>query len=120
MITHKQDDTSAESTFKQVLQFEEREHSRVEEAARKYEVATLEKLRLIDLKRSEKGELLRGDKNKELKEFASKEMTAIISGAQKEAERDVAGLESHAAKRRKHAEDELVKKVLDPSFFLSA
>lgn len=118
--THSDQHATADTPFEQVRVAEDREHARVEEAKKKYEAATLEKLRAIDSEKSEKAEAQREAKSQELKEFASKETTTIISGAQKDAEKDVAMLDAHASKHLKHAEDDLLKKALDPSFTLNA
>lgn len=106
--------------LEQVQKLEEQEQGRVEEAKKKYEQLTAEKLRQIEDDKNKTMDRLRQAKQTAWEGFEPTVMAESLDEAKKTAARDIAALDAHATKHRKKLEDDLEKKALDPAFYPAA
>lgn len=120
------DDTTINSSskptpFDQIKELERRENERVEKELSAMQKEKVEVSQSVSQKNQEAQEALRMQAKKELKEYSEKELTSIISEAQKEAEKEEEKLEAAYTGKKDAAVKMLVQQAKDPnSLFLAA
>ncbi|MDP6561352.1 MAG: hypothetical protein QF793_00325 [Candidatus Peribacteraceae bacterium] len=109
-----QNSTTGASPFTQIQELEKREKERSEKELAAMQVEKEEVTQSIAKKEAQATEELKGKAKAELKEHSEKELTKILSAATKEAESEVATIESQGKKSESSAVKELVNIAKDP------
>ena len=122
MQTDDSDTNSAVKTtpFDQIKELERRENARVDTEISAMQKEKEEVSQAVQKKELEAQEAMKAEAKKELKEYSEKELSSILSQAQKDAEKEATDIESSYNGKKDAVIKNLLEKAIDPDSLFTA